>query len=122
MFADGAQVLLVQTTAELNTPDSYKGSSFVHHCYDSFYHDTTATTTLYYEVLFYHNCAQCPTGRYKNATLAPDAISCKECPEGRYGDPAIVQSNISHCPKCPPGLYGPTASAISCDSCPQGVI
>jgi hypothetical protein len=94
IYSNSAQVLLFQTTAVSNTvgntPDHYSGSTFTHHCYDSFYYKVDTS-----------NCDQCPTGRYKNFTLNPVAFSCKECPEGRYGNPAIAQASSVHCAKCP---------------------
>ena len=71
--ANSAQVLLVQSTAVSNTPDHYAGSTFTHHCYDSFYYNVEAA-----------NCAQCAAGTYKNFTLNSDALSCKDCPEVLY--------------------------------------
>jgi hypothetical protein len=66
----GSEVLLVQTLAESNTPDHYSGSTFIHHCYDGFYHNVDTV-----------NCDPCPAGTYKSFALFPDALSCKDCPE-----------------------------------------
>jgi hypothetical protein len=68
-----SQVLLVQTTAVLNTPDHYAGSIFIHHCYDSFYHNASTV-----------NCDQCLAGKYKSFAFNPDALACTDCPEVLY--------------------------------------
>jgi hypothetical protein len=73
IYADNTQVLLVESTAVSNTPGHYAGSTFTHHCYDSFYYKASTA-----------NCDQCLAGKYKNFALNPDALACTECPEVLY--------------------------------------
>jgi predicted outer membrane repeat protein len=65
-----------------------------------------------------NTCEQCPVGMYKEGVN--DWTFCVGCATGRYGDPAITQTNSSHCPKCPSGYYGPSVATTDCIACPAG--
>jgi predicted outer membrane repeat protein len=71
--AGGAQILLVQITAMLNTLPHYTGSTFTHRCYDGFYFEVDTA-----------KCAQCLAGKFKSFASNPGALACTECPEVLY--------------------------------------